>query len=34
MEDFGIKAVDEEQQEYIRESPKLLGATEIPDNFQ
>lgn len=34
-EDFGIKVYDEEEEEYLRESPKLLGGvSELPDAFK
>ena len=34
MEDFGIKIVDEEEEEYLRESPKLLAEpSSLPDAF-
>lgn len=34
VEDFGIKIENEAEQEYIRESPKILGSpVEIPDSF-
>lgn len=36
MEDFGIKvSIDPEEEEYLRESPKLLGQTsDLPDTFK
>ena len=35
MEDFGFKVTDEEHEEYLRESPKLLGTnSDMPDSFK
>lgn len=35
VEDFGIKIVNEEEEEFIRESPRLLGGhSELPDAFK
>jgi hypothetical protein len=34
MEDFGIKIVDEEEEEYLLESPKILAEpSSLPDAF-